>query len=107
MKNIGELMKKAQMVQSQMNILQTKMERQEFEGVAGNGAVAVTMTGKGVPLKVIINPAVVDKDDVETLEDLVLLAIRDCREKTDEAMANEMERIQTSLGLPANFKMPF
>lgn len=107
MKNIGELMKKAQMVQSQMNILQTKMERQEFEGSAGNGAVSVVMTGKGVPLKVKINPMVVDKEDVETLEDLVLLAMRDCHEKTEETMASEMERIQTSLGLPENFKMPF
>ena len=31
MRNIGDLMKKAQMVQSQMNILQAKMEKQEFE----------------------------------------------------------------------------
>ncbi len=107
MKNIGDLMKKAQMVQSQMNILQAKMERQEFEGSAGNGAVSVTMTGKGVPLKISINPSIVDKDDVETLEDLVLLALRDCHDKTEETMASEMDRIQTSLGLPANFKMPF
>lgn len=107
MRNIGELMKKAQMVQSQVNILQTKMEKQEFEGVAGNGAVKVVMTGKGVPLSVSINPSVVDKNDVETLEDLVLLAIRDCREKTDNTMASEMERIQSSLGLPAGFKLPF
>ncbi len=107
MRNIGELMKKAQMVQTQMNILQTKMEHQEFEGSAGNGAVCVVMTGKGVPVKVKINPSVVDKDDVETLEDLVLLAMRDCHEKTEETMASEMERIQTSLGLPKDFKMPF
>lgn len=107
MKNIGELMKKAQMVQSQMSILQTKMERQEFTGTAGNGAVSVTMTGKNVPMAVKINPAVVDKEDVETLEDLILLAIRDCHEKAEETMANEMERIQSSLGLPPNFKMPF
>ncbi|MBE6455814.1 MAG: YbaB/EbfC family nucleoid-associated protein [Alphaproteobacteria bacterium] len=107
MKNIGELMKKAQMVQSQMNILQTKMEKQEFEGTAGNGAVKVVMTGKGLPISVSINPDVVDKNDVETLEDLVLLAIRDCRERTDDIIASEMERIQTSLGLPAGFKLPF
>ena len=107
MRNIGELMKKAQMVQSQVNILQTKMEKQEFEGVSGNGAVKVVMTGKGMPTSVSINPSIIDKEDVETLEDLVLLAIRDCREKTDSTMASEMERIQASLGLPAGFKLPF
>lgn len=107
MKNIGDLMKKAQQVQSQMNILQSKMEKQEFEGSAGNGAVKVVMTGKGFPVSVSINPVIVDKEDVETLEDLVLLAIRDCRETTDNAIAAEMERIQSSLGLPAGFKLPF
>ncbi len=107
MKNIGDLMKKAQMVQSQMNILQAKMEKQEFEGVAGNGAVKIMMTGKGYPVKVSIDPEVADKDDVETLEDLVLLAIRDAREKADSAITNEMERIQSSLGLPSGFKLPF
>lgn len=107
MRNIGDLMKKAQMVQSQMNILQAKMEKQEFEGVSGNGAVKIMMTGKGYPVKVSIDPEIVDKDDVETLEDLVLLAVRDAREKADNTIASEMERIQSSLGLSAGFKLPF
>ena len=107
MRNIGDLMKKAQMVQSQMNILQAKMEKQEFEGSSGNGAVKVVMTGKGYPVHVKINPEIVDKNDVETLEDLVLLAVRDAREKADDTIASEMERIQTSLGLPSGFKLPF
>lgn len=107
MRNIGDLMKKAQMVQSQMTILQSKMEKQEFEGVAANGAVKVVTTGKHVPLHVSINPEVVDKADVETLEDLVLVAVRNAYDKAEEAMSSEMERIQTSLGLPAGFKMPF
>lgn len=107
MKNIGELMRKAQMVQSQMNILQTKLEQQEFEGVSGSGAVKITLTGKGYPVKVSIDASVVDKDDVETLEDLVLVALTDAKNKADETMAREVERMQTSLGLPKNFKLPF
>lgn len=107
MHNIGDLMKKAQMVQSQMTILQSKMEKQEFEGVAANGAVRVVTTGKHVPISISINPDIVDKSDVETLEDLVLVAIRNAYDKSEEAMNSEMERIQTSLGLPAGFKMPF
>ena len=107
MKNIGELMKKAQQVQTQMAALQTKMEHLEFTGESASGAVKITMTGKGVATSVKLNPSVVDKDDVETLEDLVLLALRDCHDRTEETMASEMDRIQTSLGLPKNFKMPF
>ncbi len=107
MRNIGDLMKKAQMVQSQMTILQTKMEKQEFEGVAGNGVVRVVTTGKHVPVSLSINPQVVDNQDVETLEDLILIALRNAYESAEDAMATEMERIQASLGLPAGFKMPF
>ena len=107
MKNIGELMMKAQKVQSQMNILQTKMESQEFEGISANGAVKITMTGHGAPVKVSIDKSVVSSDDVETLEDLVMVALTDVRNKIDGYMAQEMERIQKSLGLPPGFKMPF
>lgn len=105
MKNIGELMKKAQQVQTQVNILQTKMTRQEFTGSAANGAVTVTMTGKGEAVKVHIAPEAVA--DVETLEDLVLVAINDAHVKSDEYQLAEMEKIQSSLGLPPDFKMPF
>jgi len=107
MRNIGDLMKKAQMVQSQMTVLQNKMEKLEFEGMAANGAVKVVTTGKHVPVKVNINASVVDPSDTETLEDLVLIALKDAYIKAESMEATEMERIQTSLGLPANFKMPF
>lgn len=107
MKNIADLMKKAQSVQSQMTILQSKMEKQEFEGISANGAVKVVVTGKHMPVSVSINPSVVDSSDVETLEDLMLIALRNAYENVDNTMASEMERIQSSLGLPAGFKMPF
>ncbi|MBR4927257.1 MAG: YbaB/EbfC family nucleoid-associated protein [Alphaproteobacteria bacterium] len=107
MKNIGDLMKKAQQVQMQMNALQTKMEHLEFEGVAGSGAVKVTLTGKGVPVSVKIESSVVNPSDIETLEDLVMVAIADSKNKSEELLNSEMERMQASLGLPPDFKMPF
>jgi len=107
MKNIGELISKAQKVQSQMSILQAKMEQQEFSGEAGNGAVKLVMTGKGIPVSIKVDKSVVDPNDVETLEDLLLVAIKNTRETIDNYMESEMERIQTSLGLPPGFKLPF
>lgn len=107
MKNIGELMAKAQKVQSQMTILQTKMEKQEFSGSAANGAVTVVMTGKGVPVSVKLDKSVVTPDDVETLEDLLLVALNDVRNNIDSYMSDEMEKMQASLGLPPGFKLPF
>ena len=107
MKNIAELISKAQKVQSQMSILQAKMEQQEFSGEAGNGAVKLVMTGKGVPVSIKVDKSVVNPDDVETLEDLLLVAMKNVRESIDNLMASEMERIQSSLGLPPGFKLPF
>lgn len=105
MKNIGELMRKAQQVQAQMAALQAKMEHLEFTGESGAGAVQVTMTGKGVATSVKINPSVMD--DVETLEDLLMLAINDSKGKSEDFLNTEMEKMQSSLGLPKDFKMPF
>ena len=105
MKNIGELMAKAHQVQSQMTILQTKMAEQEFEGSAANGAVTVVLTGKGNAVRVHVDKSVVD--DVETLQDLLVVAINESREKSENYLNSEMQRMQASLGLPPNFKMPF
>ena len=107
MKNIGELISKAKQVQTQVNILQTRMSRQEFTGTAANGAVTVTLTGDGNAHKVKIDPSVVNPQDVETLEDLILVAINDARTQSEEHQLAEMEKIQASLGLPPDFKMPF
>lgn len=51
----------------------------EVEGSAGGGVVRVRMTGAGEPRSVHIDPAVVDPDDIETLEDLVVAALRDAQ----------------------------
>ncbi|MDR2901490.1 MAG: YbaB/EbfC family nucleoid-associated protein [Lactobacillales bacterium] len=107
MKNIAGLMQKAQQVQTQMNALQNKMETLEFEGDAGSGAVKIIMTGKGMPVKLTISETVVDKNDIETLEDLIVVAIKDSQNKAQDMMNKEMERIQSALGLPAGMKLPF
>jgi DNA-binding YbaB/EbfC family protein len=105
MKNIGELMLKAQKVQSQMSILQTKMEGMTFDGQSGNGLVKITLTGRGYATKVQLDDSVLN--DKETLEDLIVVAISDARERADNYMETEMEKMQNALGLPPGFKMPF
>lgn len=105
MKNIGELMAKAHQVQSQMTILQSKMEELEFEGMAGNGLVKVVLTGRGYGVKTQIDEkALADK---ETLEDLMTVAITDARTKAETYLTTEMEKMQKNLGLPPGFKLPF
>lgn len=56
----------------------------EVEGSAGGGMVKIRATGGGDVLAVSIDPAVVDPDDVEGLEDLVLAALRDVNSRVAE-----------------------
>ena len=81
------------------------MAEQEFEGTAANGAVSVVLTGKGNAVRVHVDKSIVD--DTDTLEDLLVVAINDSREKSEQYLNSEMQKMQQSLGLPPNFKLPF
>jgi DNA-binding YbaB/EbfC family protein len=72
-----QLMKQAQQMQQQLMAAQAELAELEVEGHAGGGLVRVTMTGAGELKSVVIDPSAVDPDDVETLQDLVVAAVRD------------------------------
>ena len=58
----------------------------ELTGTAGGGVVRVTATGTGEVLALSISPEVVDPTDIETLEDLIVAAMRDV---TNQIQANQ------------------
>ena len=68
----------------------------EVEGSAGGGVVKVRATGAGEVLAVTIDPVVVDPDDVETLEDLILAALRDVNARVGELHAGAMGDLDPS-----------
>ena len=107
MMDMVNMVKKAQAVQTQMAAVQNKMENTEFTGTAANGAVEVTMTGKLVPVSVKLDKSVVNPDDIETLEDLIIVAMKNAKEKADDASDKAFEIIKKSLNLPENFELPF
>jgi DNA-binding YbaB/EbfC family protein len=63
---------------------QAELAEAEVTGTAGGGLVTVTATGNGDVRSIKIDPRAIDPDDVETLEDLVLAAVRNA---ADEARA--------------------
>ena len=87
--NMQAMMKQAQKLQEQMNAAREEIRNTEVEGSAG-GMVTVTMTGDKRVTGVSINPAAVDPDDVEMLEDLIVAAINAAAEKADELSAELM-----------------
>jgi DNA-binding YbaB/EbfC family protein len=81
--NMQQLMKQAQKMQAQLEAAQEELAGTQIEGSAGGGLVKATVTGSGELLALVIDPQAVDPDDVETLADLVVAAVRDANENAN------------------------
>ena len=88
--NMQQLLKQAQRMQQQLAEAQQELGRTEVSGSAGGGLVTATMLGSGELTGVTIAPSVVDADDVETLQDLVVAAVRDAARAARELAAERM-----------------
>lgn len=107
MKNLSGLMKQAQQMQAKMQELQTKLEAMEVEGQSGAGLVVVTLNGKGDMRRLSIDPKLADPSDVEMLQDLIVAAHNDAKQKLEQTAAAEMQKISGGLNLPPGMKLPF
>ena len=107
MKNLGNMLKEAQKLQSRMADIQAKLADIELDGSAGGGMVTVTMNGKGEMRRVKIDPALVDPNEVEILEDLLVAASNDAKAKVEAYVQEEMGKLTGGLNLPAGLKLPF
>ncbi|MEE2693948.1 MAG: YbaB/EbfC family nucleoid-associated protein [Pseudomonadota bacterium] len=105
MKNLGQLMKQAQAVQSKMADMQTKMQDAEVEGSSGGGMVVATVNGKGELKKLKIDPNLADPEDIEVLEDLVVAACVDAKARADAQFEEEMKSLTGGLPLPPGMKL--
>lgn len=107
MKNLGNMLKQAQQMQTRMAEMQAKLEATEVEGQAGAGMVTVRLTGKGDLRRVAIDPSLMTADDREVLEDLLVAAHADAKQKVEATMAEEMQKATAGMGLPPGLKLPF
>jgi DNA-binding YbaB/EbfC family protein len=107
MKNLGQMMKQAQEMQSKVAKMQEDLAHAEVSGAAGGGMVQVTMNGKGELRGVKIDPALVVPDEVEILEDLIVAAANEAKAKVEALVQEEMQKITGGLNLPAGMKLPF
>ena len=107
MKNLGALMKQAQEMQAKMGEMQAKMADLEVEGSSGGGMVTVTLTGKSDMRRIKIDPSLLKPEDAEMLEDLIIAATNDARERLEARMKEEMSKVTGGLELPAGLKLPF
>lgn len=101
--NMTQMIKQAQKMQEQMAAKQAELEEQEYTVTTGGGAVKVVITGKKEFKSFILQPDIVDPDDIEMLQDLIISAANEAIRKVEETAAKEMEGITSSLNIPGMF----
>jgi DNA-binding YbaB/EbfC family protein len=98
-KGIGDIMRQAQKLQTQMAKVQEEMAEKTVEGSSGGGMVTVIASGKLEVVGVTIDPEVIDPDDIEMLQDLVVAAVNDALRKAQEMVSGEMGKLTGGLGI--------
>ncbi len=107
MVNFGNMMKQAQELQKKMSEAQNKLSNIEVEGVSGGGVVKVISTAKGEVKKINIDNSLLKLEEKEILEDLIVAAINDAKNKAETVTQNEMKNLTGGLPLPPGMKLPF
>ena len=107
MKNIGRLMKQAQEMQTRMAEMRERLGEVEIEGTAGAGMVVARLSGKGDLRGLKIDPALVDANEIEVLEDLIIAAVNDAKAKVEARVNDEMRKLTGGIDLPPGMSLPF
>ena len=97
---MNQLFAQAKKLQEKVMKAQKELESMEVVGIGGSDAVTITMTGSGKIKSIKLNPNFVNSDDTELLEDLILVAYNNAREKADKLSAETLP-IPTNLQLDA------
>jgi DNA-binding YbaB/EbfC family protein len=103
MANFGKLMKQAQQMQAKMAELQEELAKTEFEVSSGGGMVTVRMNGQQEVLAVKIEEEVFKEGDREMLEDLIVAALNEARQKAADMAKEQMSSLTGGMNIPGLF----
>lgn len=106
MKDFMGMMKAAQEMQGRMQDFQSRLDDISVEGRSGGGLLTVTLSGKGDLRSVRIDPSLVT-EDVSVLEDLLVAAHADARQKLEAEVNARMQEMTAGLPIPPGMKFPF
>jgi DNA-binding YbaB/EbfC family protein len=100
MKGFGDMHKMLKQAQEMQARLQKEMAELRVEGASGGGMVAVTVDGAKNVIALKLDPEVVNKDDVDMLQDLIVAALNDAAAKVDEHLAGKLGGLGAGLKIP-------
>ena len=102
-KGLGNILKQAQQMHAKISQLQEEMAEKTIEVSSGGGMVNIVMNGKQQVVTIRIDPEVVNREDIEMLQDLIVAAVNEAIRKSQEMMAEEMKKITGGLSIPGFF----
>ena len=100
MGNMAGMMKRVQKMQNEMKKMQDELKRKTVDVTAGGGAVKIVMDGEKQVQSLTLDPAAVDPEDVEMLQDLVISAVNEALRQADDAMSSRMNSFTSGLNIP-------
>ena len=101
MKNIGQIAKMAQQMQTQMAQAQEELKQTTLEATAGGGAVRIVITGAQEIRAIEIDPSAIDPNEAEMLQDMVMTAVNEAIGRSKQLERDRMAGIAGAMGLPS------
>jgi DNA-binding YbaB/EbfC family protein len=102
-----QMMSKAKDVKQKMQEMQLRVQQTEIGGEAGGGLVRCRIDGRFEVKSLKIDPSIIKAEEAEVMEDLIVAALNDARNKAEKLMADETEKIMRDMGLPPGLGLPF
>lgn len=100
MNNMQQILARAQKLQAKVTETQNKLANEEISGTAGSGMVSITMTVSGNVKSISINKDIINPDEKDILEDLILAAFNDAKQKADAKYEEEMKKATGGMNIP-------
>ena len=99
-KGMNDMLKQAQKMQEDMAVLQEELQAREYTASSGGSMVEATVAGDKKVTGLVLNPEVVDPNDIEMLSDLVIAAVNEAQRLAEEDANESMGKITGGMDLP-------
>jgi len=100
MKGVGNLQKMLKQAKEMQEKIKKELEEMRVEGTSGGEMVKVLLDGNKNMISINIDPEVVNKEDVDMLQDLISAAFNDATGQVDEKLKEKMGAMGAGLKIP-------
>ena len=103
MGNMNNMLKQAQKMQAEVTKVQDEIAKREFEVTAGGGAITLKLMGTKELVAIKLNPDIVDKDNIEDLEDMIVAAVNQGLQEIEDYGNDETKKVTGGISIPGLF----